>query len=96
MPVTFRGISAMARVSTDFLYRHPEMRARIQQLRDGPSAALKVPAAIPANNMVQVLKHRIEDDRRRHAEEVLRLQGELAAARAQVLDVSRRLREQGM
>ena len=32
-PVTFRGVAAAGGVSVDFLYRHPELRARIERLR---------------------------------------------------------------
>lgn len=31
--VTFRGLAQAAGVSLDFLYRHPELRHRVEQLR---------------------------------------------------------------
>ncbi|SEF12819.1 hypothetical protein SAMN04489740_4291 [Arthrobacter alpinus] len=36
-PVTFEGVAAAAGVSKDFLYRVPELRARIMKLRDQQS-----------------------------------------------------------
>ena len=32
-PITFRAVAAAGGVSVDFLYRHPELRARIERLR---------------------------------------------------------------
>ena len=46
-PVTFRGVAAASGVSVDFLYRHPELRARIERLRGHqPAPAARAPAAM--------------------------------------------------
>jgi len=47
-PVTFRGVAAASGVSVDFLYRHPELRARIERLRGRqPAPAGRAPASEP-------------------------------------------------
>ena len=44
-PVTFRAVAAAGGVSVDFLYRHPELRARIERLRGHqPAPARHAPA----------------------------------------------------
>ena len=44
-PVTFRAVAAAGGVSVDFLYRHPELRARIERLRGHqPAPAGRAPA----------------------------------------------------
>jgi len=49
-PVTFRGVAAASGVSVDFLYRHPELRARIERLRGRqPAPAGRAPASEPGN-----------------------------------------------
>ena len=45
-PVTFRAVAAASGVSVDFLYRHPELRARIERLRGHqPAPAGHAPAS---------------------------------------------------
>ena len=51
-PITFRAVAAAGGVSVDFLYRHPELRARIERLRGhkpAPTGQLRRvnPAATP-------------------------------------------------
>ena len=57
-PVTFRAVAAAGGVSVDFLYRHPELRARIERLRGHkPAPAGHAPAANPATPALQRGRH---------------------------------------
>ena len=63
-PVTFRGVAAASGVSVDFLYRHPELRARIERLRGRqPAPAGRSPASEPgspgASSVVATLTARL-------------------------------------
>jgi len=88
-PVTFRGVAAAGGVSVDFLYRHPELRARIERLRGRqPAPAGRSPASEPgspgASSVVATLTARLAELRRELAETKAQLataHGELLALR---------------
>jgi hypothetical protein len=78
-PITFRAVAAAGNVSVDFLYRHPELRARIQQLRgQQTSRAGQTPSdddspGPAASSVVATLTARLTQ-----------LRGELAETKAQL------------
>jgi hypothetical protein len=81
-PVTFRGVAAASGVSADFLYRHPELRARIERLRGHqPAPGASAPACEPGNpgasSVAATLTARLTELRRELAE----TKAQLAAAR---------------
>ena len=88
-PVTFRGVAAASGVSVDFLYRHPELRARIERLRGHqPAPGGRPPASEPGNpgasSVVATLTARLAELRRELAETKAQLataHGELLALR---------------
>jgi hypothetical protein len=89
-PVTFRAVAAASGVSADFLYRHPELRARIERLRDHqPAPARRAPASEPgspsASSVVATLTARLTDLRRELAE----TKAQLAAAHGELLALRR-------
>ena len=87
-PVTVAAVAREAGVSTDFLYRHAQLRQRILQLRDQnrtPPAPLPVPK-VDDPSIVLLLKQRLASERvaRLEAERLLAIaHGELIALRRQ-------------
>jgi hypothetical protein len=97
-PITFTGLAAEAGVSTDFIYRHPDLRAQVEALRrirSGPGTATQRNADTDAaeSTLVRRLSRELVDLRRKHHEEVTRLQKALAAAHGELLQLRRRLGE---
>jgi len=94
-PVTFRGLAQTAGVSLDFLYRHPEIRQRIEQLR---AQQRPTPQAGPTrtdpdqpSSVIRTLTAQLTELKRRHREEVTALQQALEAAHGENLELRRRL-----
>lgn len=94
--ITFASVAREADVSTDFLYRQPELRQRIQQMRtrnvahantiasaDSPPAAASAP--------VRALSTQLKELRRCHREEITALQQALAVAQGENLALRRKL-----
>ena len=97
-PITFRGLAQTAGVSLDFLYRHPELRRRVEQLRtqqqtQPPAPRPQPPAADPdqPSNVVRTLTAQITELKRRHREETTALKQALEAAQGENLELRRRL-----
>jgi Family of unknown function (DUF6262) len=72
-PITFRAVAAAGGVSVDFLYRHPELRARIERLRGRkPAPARNASPGEPGNHaatsVVATLTARLTELRRELAE----------------------------
>src|SRR5712691_3035533 len=87
-PITFRAVAAAGGVSVDFLYRHPELRARIGRLRGHkPAPAGHAAPDRPgdrASSVVATLTARLTELRRELAETKAQLataHGELLALR---------------
>jgi hypothetical protein len=88
-PITFRAVAAAGNVSVDFLYRHPELRARIEHLRgQQPSRVGQVPpdnSPRPASSVVATLTARMTELRRELAE----TKAQLAVAHGELLAIRR-------
>ena len=89
-PVTFRAVAAAGGVSVDFLYRHPELRARIERLRGQQPAPAGQALAHnssngPASSVVATLTARLAELRRELAE----TKAQLAAAHGELLALRR-------
>jgi Family of unknown function (DUF6262) len=93
-PVTFRGLSARAGVSLDFLYRNAGIRARIEHHRVNRPARPE-PAGSPgeehASSIVRTLTAQLADIKRRHREETAALRQALEKAHGENLILRRRL-----
>jgi hypothetical protein len=88
-PVNFRAVATAAGVSVDFLYRHPELRQRIEHLRARQTSA-PAPAPQPGpddRGVVVTLTARLREARR----EVAELKAQLAAAHGELLQLRRQL-----
>lgn len=92
--VNFQAIAAAAAVSPDFLYRHPQLRPRIEQLREQTR-----PERPPTNgeglntssNVVRVLTRQLQEERCARKAEVDELRTALAAAHGELLKLRREL-----
>jgi len=92
-PITFRGLAQSAGVSLDFLYRHTEIRQRVEQLRDQQRGAPPPPPdrADPdqPSSVVRTLTAQLAELKRRHREEVTTLRQALEAAHGENLELRR-------
>lgn len=91
-PISFRAVATTAGVSTDFLYRHPELRSRIEGLRaqqgrarPRPPTTIDEDASEP--NVVRTLTARLAETR----QELANTKAELAAAHGELLLLRRTL-----
>ncbi|MCK8642808.1 DUF6262 family protein [Mycobacterium colombiense] len=94
--ITFASVARKAGISTDFLYRQPELRQRIQQMRTP-----NIPRAniLPADDSVvattsapvRALSAQVKELRRRHRDEVGALRQALAVAQGENLALRRKL-----
>ena len=89
-PITFRAVASAAGVSTDFLYRQPELRTRINELRTTqarlpPWSSATVGRDSSESNVVRALTARLAEAR----QEIATLKTELAAAHGELLILRR-------
>jgi hypothetical protein len=86
-PVTFRAVATAGGVSVDFLYRHRELRARIERLRGHkpPPTGHAPPGGNNASSVVATLTARLTELRRELAE----TKAQLAAAHGELLTLRR-------
>lgn len=95
--VTFVAVARKAAVSTDFLYRHPTLRAQVLELRratsgrPSPNPPALAAGAPDTSSAVRSLAAQLKELRARHRDEVAHLQKALAAAHGENLQLRRRL-----
>lgn len=95
-PVTVTGIAAAAGVSTDFIYRHRELRGQVEALRRARSTTPARPPDHPDiaaadSTLVRRLSQQLVDTRRKHRDEVAELRQALQAAHGELLRLRRQL-----
>ncbi|MEU2248106.1 DUF6262 family protein [Streptomyces sp. NPDC019224] len=94
-PVSFTAVARQAGVSTDFLYRSPELRAQIERHRakggSAPASAAVALADSSTSAAVRALSARLTRQQQIHHEEVTRLRKALEVAQGENLDLRRRL-----
>lgn len=94
-PISFTAVARQAGVSTDYLYRSPELRSRIERHRakSGPvPAATADPPGDPSTSAaVRALSARLTRQQETHREEAARLRRALEIAQGENLDLRRRL-----
>ena len=95
--VTFVAVARKASVSTDFLYRHPTLRAQVVDLRRATSGRPSRDRATPplatpdTSSAVRSLAAQLKELRARHRDEVAHFQKALAVAHGENLLLRRRL-----
>ncbi|MGW3627950.1 DUF6262 family protein [Streptomyces sp. NPDC000880] len=94
-PVSFTAVARQAGVSTDFLYRSPELRNQIERHRTKAGSAPAAPSDPPCDSStsaaVRALSARLTRQQQAHHEEVARLRKALEVAQGENLDLRRRL-----
>lgn len=94
--VSFASVAREADVSTDFLYRQPQLRRRIQQMRttnNRQANAIVADNSAPsaASAPVRALSAQLKELRRRHRDEVAELKNAQAVAQGENLALRRKL-----
>ncbi|GAA0421605.1 DUF6262 family protein [Streptomyces luteireticuli] len=94
-PVSFTALARKAGVSTDFLYRSPELRSRIERHRAKAGSAPAGPADPPGDSStsaaVRALSARLTRQQEAHRDEVARLRKALEVAQGENLELRRRI-----
>jgi len=98
-PITFRGLAQTAAVSLDFLYRHHDLRQRVEQLRAQQQAGPARPepptrselTAEQPSSIVRTLTAQLTDLKRRYREETQQLRQALEVAQGENLQLRRSL-----
>jgi hypothetical protein len=94
--ISFASVAREADVSTDFLYRPPQLRQRIQQMRTPntrKASTLSSEGGTPSAESapVRALSAQLKELRRLHHDEVSELQSALAVAQGENLALRRKL-----
>ncbi|MDQ2782989.1 DUF6262 family protein [Dermatophilaceae bacterium Soc4.6] len=95
--ITFQAVQREAGVSHAFLYNHPELRGRIERLREQSRPPSRTPTA-PADvesTLVLALTAQITALKQRHRQEVRALRAALEQAHGENLDLRRELARRG-
>lgn len=95
--ITFRSVARAGSVSLDFLYAQPDLRRRIEGLRERqeaagrPSRTARFPEEESEGNVLRTLAAQLRDERSRRVEQVRELEAKLAAAHGEILQLRRRV-----
>jgi hypothetical protein len=94
-PITFASVARKAGISTDFLYRQPTLRSKIQQMRSQPHTPNTAPAdetaATSQSAPVRALSTQLKELRRRYHTDTATLRQALAIAQGENLALRRKL-----
>jgi len=95
-PITFAALAAAAGVYKDFIYRHPELRAQVDALRQdrvrSPERIVETDNPFAAEStLILRLSQQLVELRRQHRRETVELRRALAAAQGELLYLRRRL-----
>lgn len=95
-PVTFQAVQREAGVSHAFLYGNPDLRARIERLRDQARPKQAPPAgSTGGNTIIQALTSQITHLKKQHRDETSALRAALEQAHGENLQLRRELTRLG-
>lgn len=96
-PITFQAVQREARVSHAFLYNHPDLRGRIERLREQarPTSATRTPPPDAGSTLVLALTAQINTLKQQHRQEAQALRAALEQAHGENLDLRRELGRRG-
>lgn len=96
-PVTFQAVGREAGVSHAFLYGHPDLRGRIEHLRNQhrPLPPAEPAPAATESTLVSTLTSRVNHLKKQHQQQVQSLQSALERAHGENLDLRRELTRRG-
>jgi hypothetical protein len=96
-PITFQAICREAAVSQAFLYKHPDLRQRIEQLRNQAQPSPRVPRQpTDTDAVVFALTSQIDQLKKQHRQEVQALRAALEQAHGENLNLRRELTRHGL
>lgn len=95
--ITFQAVQREAGVSHAFLYNHPELRSRIERLRQQARPRSSTPTALAdaESTLVLALTTQITALKQQHRQEVQALRAALEQAHGENLDLRRELARRG-
>lgn len=97
-PITFRALAQTAGVSLDFLYRHGELRGRVEQLRaqqqGQPPAPLQRGGPDEPSSVVRTLTAQLAELKQRYRDDTAALRQAIEVAQGENLELRRRLGHQ--
>ena len=79
-PVTFQSVARHARVSRQWLYGQPDLRAEIERLREHPTRPAGPPATVASDASLRQRVQTLREEVQRLREENTALKNELALA----------------
>ena len=94
-PVTFQAVSREAGVSHAFLYGHPDLRRRIEHLRNQARPATSSARTDLTDTVVLALTSQIEQLKKQHRRQITELREALEQAHGENLDLRRELARRG-
>ena len=96
-PITFQAVQREAGVSHAFLYNHPDLRGRIERLREQgrPTSATRTARPDAESTLVLALTAQITNLKQQHRQEVQALRTALEQAHGENLDLRRELARRG-
>jgi len=96
-PITFQAVQREAGVSHAFLYSHPELRGRVEQLRarNQPHRVSSPASQTSESTLVLALSTQITEMKKRHRDEIQALRAALEQAHGENLDLRRELARRG-
>jgi len=96
--INFRSVQRASGCSISYLYGKPEVRRRIEKLRDAQHTAQpqrEQPPHEGTSSVVRTLTHQLNELRSRHQHETQELRDALAAAQGEILALRRQLGSKG-
>ena len=96
-PISFQAVQREAGVSHAFLYNHPELRQRIEHLRNRrrPTATADTPADSDST-LVITLTQQIAELKKQHHQQIQALRNALERAHGENLELRRELARRGI
>jgi hypothetical protein len=95
-PITFQAVQREASVSHAFLYNHPELRKRIEHLRNARRKATTDHPADTDDTLVITLTRQITELKKQHRQQLQALRDALERAHGENLDLRRELARRGI
>ena len=94
-PVTFQAVGREAGVSHAFLYAHPDLRRRIEHLRNQARPVTSPTPTDSTDTVILALTGQIEQLRKQHRKQITELREALEQAHGENLNLRRELARRG-
>lgn len=84
VPITVAAVAQEAGVSAPFIYQHPELRAKIEKLRETKRGIQAVPDKPGEDTVLNALRLKVQNMEQQHKNETKALQAQLAEANKRI------------